>query len=769
MQKTIFCLIISAFIFSNINGQSVGLVLSGGGAKGLSHIGVIRALEENNIPIDYIAGTSMGAIIAGLYSIGLTPDEMLILFRSQEFNSWYRGKFEEGYATYVYKRSPNPEMASVALRRTNKNRLSIHIPTSLVSPYPMDLAVMQLFASSAAVAEYDFDKLMIPFRCVAADIANKKPFIMRRGDLGSAVRASMTYPFLFQPIIIDSTLLFDGGFYNNFPWDVVIKDFNPDFLIGSKCSGNSAAPDTDDLISQIENMLMVETDYDIPDEKGLVIDIKFTDVAIMDFHKVNEIVEAGYIAAQKYIEELKNRTTRRVSAEEIQNKRMSFRTKTLPLRYKDVFINGRNLSFSEKEFIEKTIKNDREEPFTFDQLKRGFYRVVATDNINTFYPTATFRPDSLFDLHLRVTKKSPARISIGGNISSSSLNQGFIGFQYNRFSLNPWRANFDLSIGRYYSGLNLEFRQDLGINPLWFYQAEFVMHKYDYFGGNQTELFTNRIPSNIQESEIFTRISVGTPLNLEKNILAKVSVSTGKVYYDYYQTDVFNKDDKPDKSSAIFFSPSLSLERNTTNYKIYPTKGKREKISFRINFFEEKYRSGTTSNYIYYPPQGHTTYQFRSTVDHFFSMTKHLSIGINTDIALSNINELQNYTATLLSLPAYNPNPHSNTLLLKRYRAPSFAALSLTPIFHLSESTSLQFQASYFQPYKLLLESPDNNSPVFSTAFPKGGFITNLAFVWHAPLGPVSISATYYEKSEVKWFPQLNIGFLIFKPKATSH
>ena len=232
MQKTIFCLIISAFIFSNINGQSVGLVLSGGGAKGLSHIGVIRALEENNIPIDYIAGTSMGAIIAGLYSIGLTPDEMLILFRSQEFNSWYRGKFEEGYATYVYKRSPNPEMASVALRRTNKNRLSIHIPTSLVSPYPMDLAVMQLFASSAAVAEYDFDKLMIPFRCVAADIANKKPFIMRRGDLGSAVRASMTYPFLFQPIIIDSTLLFDGGFYNNFPWDVVIKDFNPDILIG---------------------------------------------------------------------------------------------------------------------------------------------------------------------------------------------------------------------------------------------------------------------------------------------------------------------------------------------------------------------------------------------------------------------------------------------------------------------------------------------------------------------------------------------------------
>ena len=76
--------------------QSVGLVLSGGGAKGLSHIGVIKALEENNIPIDYIAGTSMGAIISALYAIGLTPDEMTAMFRSKEFASWYRGEFERG-------------------------------------------------------------------------------------------------------------------------------------------------------------------------------------------------------------------------------------------------------------------------------------------------------------------------------------------------------------------------------------------------------------------------------------------------------------------------------------------------------------------------------------------------------------------------------------------------------------------------------------------------------------------------------------------------
>ena len=93
--------------------QSVGVVLSGGGAKGLSHIGVLKALEENHIPIDYIAGTSMGAIVGGLYSIGLTTDEMLTLFRSKEFESWYNGKQEQGFATYFYRRETTAEMLGV--------------------------------------------------------------------------------------------------------------------------------------------------------------------------------------------------------------------------------------------------------------------------------------------------------------------------------------------------------------------------------------------------------------------------------------------------------------------------------------------------------------------------------------------------------------------------------------------------------------------------------------------------------------------------------
>ena len=115
IRKLVLSLLFSVSVYA-VSAQSVGLVLSGGGAKGLSHIGAIKALEENGIPIDYVAGTSMGAIVAGLYSIGLSPDEMMVLFRSKEFESWYKNfsgcdviNFDELGTPFVgeYKRANN--------------------------------------------------------------------------------------------------------------------------------------------------------------------------------------------------------------------------------------------------------------------------------------------------------------------------------------------------------------------------------------------------------------------------------------------------------------------------------------------------------------------------------------------------------------------------------------------------------------------------------------------------------------------------------------
>jgi len=216
-----YCIVLSFCGFPNVSAQKVGLVLSGGGAKGAAHIGVIKALEDNNIPIDYITGTSIGAIIGGFYAVGYTPDEMLELMLSDEFGYWQSGTIADDYIYYFKKPDDTPEFLrfSIDLKDTIpvKTNITGILPQSLINPVQMNQAFMGLFAQATAKSGWNFDNLFVPFRCMSSDIYNKRAIKWRSGDLGEAIRSSMTLPFFFKPLWRDGFPLFDGGIYNNFP------------------------------------------------------------------------------------------------------------------------------------------------------------------------------------------------------------------------------------------------------------------------------------------------------------------------------------------------------------------------------------------------------------------------------------------------------------------------------------------------------------------------------------------------------------------------
>lgn len=303
----LLCLCSLITLTSVIQAQKVGLVLSGGGAKGLTHIGIIRALEENNIPIDYIAGTSMGAIIGSLYAMGYSPDDMEKLLKSEEFKRWYSGNIEEKYIYYFKKNPPTPEFINirVSLRNPLHKVKTQFLPSSVVNPLQMNLAFVQLFGQATAACQNNFDKLFVPFRCVASDVYNKRPIIFSKGDLGDAVRASMSFPAMFKPIEIDSILAYDGGIYNNFPVDVMMNDFHPDILIGSVVSSNPGKPKEGDIMGQLENMIMQKTNYEIPDSLGILMTFKYTDVNLMDFDRYDELHDNGYKRAIELMDSIK--------------------------------------------------------------------------------------------------------------------------------------------------------------------------------------------------------------------------------------------------------------------------------------------------------------------------------------------------------------------------------------------------------------------------------------------------------------------------------
>ena len=260
MKKSLFSILFTVIFSTGIHAQKVGLVLSGGGAKGIAHIEIIRTLEENGIPIDYIAGTSVGAIIGGLYAAGYSPDEMKELFLSDDFYFWSTGIIQKEYRYYFTQPEPNPAWLEIRLAK-KEDKLTLLPPTNIIPEEQMDFAFMELLASTNTACSSNFDSLMVPFFCVATDVHSNQAVVLRKGDLGEAIRASMTFPLYFKPIQIEGKLLFDGGIVNNFPQDLMEKFFNPDIIIGHKVADDTRIPSSDNVMEQITNMIMRPTNY----------------------------------------------------------------------------------------------------------------------------------------------------------------------------------------------------------------------------------------------------------------------------------------------------------------------------------------------------------------------------------------------------------------------------------------------------------------------------------------------------------------------------
>ncbi|HIZ86877.1 MAG TPA: patatin-like phospholipase family protein [Candidatus Coprenecus pullistercoris] len=750
------------------SGQSVGLVLSGGGAKGLSHIGVIKALEENGIPIDYISGTSIGSIVGGLYAIGMSPDDMTAMMKTKEFQDWYTGKGEREFFTYLYSGYPTPSMVTINMKWDEKElergrrKVKISLPTSLVSPFPMDIAFVQMFANASAAAGYDFDRLMIPFFCVSADVMHKRPYVSDSGDLGSAIRASMTFPAYFKPIKIDSLLLFDGGFYNNFPWEIMRDRYHPDFIIGAKCvRGEPISADQDDLYKQLETIMTVDTDYDIPEQDGILISGVY-DYSLLEFDKIDELVRKGYDNAMSVMDSILLRVDRRRSKEAVDSMRIAFREKCLNLEFDSVDVQG-PLTEEQKRYIAATV-TDKKDTFSFNHAKRGYYRILSTNALQSFYPTAVLGSDSLFVLRLQTTPKNALSLSVGGNISSSSLMQGYVGLSHIHFSRHPWNAAFNVDIGQFFTGAGLYFRQHIGIKPLFLYEVMLNAHRFDYFGSSQGILFSRSLASNQCATEYYLTLNMGTPISYNSSILLEFGVTGGINRYDYFPAENYTQYDVKDRTYLSYFTTRLKMAQTTLDYSMYPSSGRRRLLEFRYILSYERHFDGTMfPGAVPAENPVNNTFLVRLNLEDYYDLGRWFSLGYNLDVTVSNPINLSDYTSTMMTAPAFQPTVHSKTMMLGAYRAPIYAGLTVSPIIKFTGTVFLHLTGGYFQPYRAIVQTAEGGYE-YSDVFPRGGFLGNAAIVWQSPIGPVSLSCAYYEKGErTKWYPSFNIGFLIFR------
>lgn len=749
------CLLLLPFV----QAQKVGLVLSGGGAKGMTHIGIIRALEENNIPIDYITGTSMGAIIGSLYAMGYSPDDMEALLRSEDFKRWYSGQVEPEYGYYFKQNRPTPEFFNI--RFSFKDSLHIKpqiLPTSMVNPIQMNLVFVELFARATAACSGDFNRLFVPFRCSASDVYNKKPLIMRRGDLGDAVRASMSFPFVFKPIEIDSVLAYDGGIYNNFPTDIMREDFKPEVIIGSVVAANPGKPKENDLMSQLENMIMQKTDYTLPDSLGIIMTFKYDDVSLLDFNRLQELHDIGYNRTISLMDSIKGRIHRRVSAENVRLRRLVYRSNLPQFRFRDIYIEGANPQ--QQAYIKKEFHDEDHEVFTYEDLKRGYFRLLSDNMISEIIPHAVYDSENdLYSLHLKVKMEDNFSVRMGGSVSTTSSNQIYLGLGYQDLNYYSKEITLDGQIGKVYNNAQLMAKIDLPTRIPTSYRLIASLSTFDYY--KKDKLFSkNDKPSFNSKDERFVKLMVALPFLANKR--AEISIGYGKLQDNYFQSSVINFDkDRSDRSTYNLLGGAIGFYGSTLNARQYATKGYFEKLVAQVFSGKEKFIPGNPTETSVTTKERQSWLQISYMKYAYHTMSPKFTLGWMAEMLYSSKNFSENYTATMLQAADFSPTPHSKLMYNEAFRANQFLAAGIKPIFVFNDM--FQFRSEFYGFVPIFpIKKNALNKAYYGKAFSRFEYIGEISVICQLPFGAISAYVNHYSSPKKEWNVGLTLGWQLF-------
>lgn len=284
----------------------LGLALSGGGARGAAHVGVLKVLEEIHVPVDIIAGASMGSIVGGLYATGMSPQEMEDALATMDWDGSFDDKVSRTDRPFRRK-FDDPAYLSKLVIGISANQPSL--PTGLVQGQKLNFILRQLTLPSALVT--DFDQLCIPYRATATDIASGERVILAKGNIAEAMRASMAFPGLFAPVEMDGRLLVDGGVAENFPVETARKSGAQVLIavnIGTPPAKKEELTSIMKILDQATSAATarnVQLSKDAIGKQDVFIEPDLGDISFTDFRRVRDAVACGEKAARAQIEELK--------------------------------------------------------------------------------------------------------------------------------------------------------------------------------------------------------------------------------------------------------------------------------------------------------------------------------------------------------------------------------------------------------------------------------------------------------------------------------
>lgn len=741
--------------------QKVGLVLSGGGAKGIAHIGVLKALEENEIPIDYIVGTSMGGIIGGCYAAGMSPDAIERMILSEDFLRWVNG-YPESKVNYHYARTEEGPYF-LKLNLSLDSTFSFQFNSSLANDVSLNFALAEKMAQAGAISNNNFDSLLIPFRVVAADVFTQSEVILSKGSLSDALRATQTVPFFYNPIRVDGRYLFDGGVYNNFPVDVIQHEFKPDVIVGSNVSSKvfSEYPyDKDDklIANSLLYMLLDKSDPSSIPESGVYIQPNLEGYSSLEFKFARALIDSGYAQTMRQMQELKKKIAARQACEEIVAKRNTFNNQNKPWVFEKITF--KSFNSHQRKYIRRIFKVGSKRTMYYRNIREGYYKLAAEPYFSNVYPSMIFNQESnKFVLQLTKRAQKNFQVDFGGVIATRDISNIALGLNYYYFNNLLTHAYAGFQTGSFYKSAILRTRIDLPFLDRFYIQPEAMFNGWDYTEGIDI-LKDKNTPTVLKRFDRKLGFHVGKSVGNQFKVDMSIEAFNNDDYFG--NKKVFISSDTLDELKLEGFKTGLTFSMNDLNRKQYASYGKAYSISGHFYNVKEEYTPGNTADASQTESSSsHKWFRVKATAEHYFTRGWYRP-GIYAEAVLSNQKFFSNYFGTIINTPAFLPIQDSRTLLLENFRAFNYAAFGVRNIFTIKNKLDFRLEGYAFKPFERIIEN-GNQEAVEEVEFTQLFFAASGSVVFHSPVGPVALSANYYDDAENRFGILLHVGFLLFK------
>jgi NTE family protein len=747
-------LLISAIGFS----QKVGVVLSGGAAKGLAHIGVLKALEENEIPVDCIIGTSMGGIVAGCYAAGMSPAQIEDIVLSKDFLDWVNGRFESGRSYYYFKKENDASF--VKLNLSLDSTFSVLINTSIASDLSLNFALAEKLAQPSAIAKNNFDSLFVPLRVMASDIFTQTEIVLDKGVLSDALRTTQTAPFFYNPIRIDGKYLFDGGVYNNFPVDVAQRIFKPDVIIGSNVSSKvyNTYPYGEDekLISRslLYMLLDKSNPNDVPDS-GVYIQSNLNKFTAFDFTQAKAIIDSGYFQTLRQMPEIKSKVASRRTCEAVAEARNRFNDKTPAIVVDNIQFDG--FTKNQQNYFNRFFKSGKR-PLYYNEVKTGYYKLVSEPYFNNIYPSFNFNSTKRnFDFKLTRRPQNNLQVDFGGVIATRSISNIFLGLNYYYFNRTLTHATANFFAGNFYKSVLLKARFDLPLLGQFYVEPEIILNSWSFLQGDDIvqKKFT---PTVLDRVDRRYGVNIGFPIgNQYKLIFNGAFVNNND---QYINNSILVSTDTLDALKLTGYRAGVTLSSNSLNRKQYASQGRAYTFSANWLNMVEELTPGNTSVLISPTSNSRTWIQGKFTLEQYFKAGFYSS-GYYLEGVLSNQPTFSNYFGSIIYAPAFNPMQDSRTLLLQNFRAYNYLAGGWRNVFTLRKSLDLRLEAYAFKPI-VGISNDSNQQAKLDEDIIKVYFAGTAGLVMHSTIGPIGLNLNYYDDKNRQLGVLLHVGFLLF-------